>query len=176
MMSSPMDQERLSAHCLTYLWMAVMILCPTLGQAMQRHQTIYSLIMDSASIQMPQTTTRSMGNGFATHNNIYTRPNAGFSPVAAAETSMIITVPASPETNSLETRLFHMVVHYPNGRDSIVVDGLSIALVPDAWMPMQTPSYRAITGGTGKFKGASGQAKFTRISPEFVKIELDYAN
>lgn len=116
-----------------------------------------------------------MGNGFATHNNIYVSPDASLSPVANAETSMMITVAASPETDSKETRLFHMLIHYPNGRDSIVLEGLSIASVPDVWMTMQAPSWRAIVGGTGKFRGARGQAKFVRITPEFVKIELNYS-
>jgi hypothetical protein len=154
-------------------WIA---LIPATGHAIDHHLTLYSLIMDSALVQMPQTASRSMGNGFATHNNIYTRPNASLNPVANAETSMMITIPASAATNNLETRLFHMVIHYPSGRDSIIVDGLSTAMVPDTWMPMQTPSYRSITGGTGRFKAAKGQAKFTRVSPEFVKIEFSYSN
>jgi hypothetical protein len=159
---------------LPFLLTALMVLFPTQGYAIEKHLTLYSLIMDSASIQMPQTPMRSMGNGYATHNNLYARPKATLTPVANAETSMMITVPASPATNHQETRLFHMVVHYPNGRDSIVLDGLSTAVVPDTWMPMQTPSFRAITGGTGKFRGARGQGKFTRVTPDFVKIELNY--
>jgi hypothetical protein len=162
-----------SLTCFCGVWIA---LSPTTVHAIDKHLTIYSLIMDSATVQMPQTASRSMGNGFATHNNIFTRPNASLNPVAHAETSMMITVPASPANANNETRLFHMVLYYPNGRDTIVIDGLSIATVPDTWMPMQTPSYRAITGGTGRFNGAKGQARFTRVTPEFVKIELSYAN
>jgi hypothetical protein len=148
---------------------------PHMAYATERTLTLYSLIMESASMNMADAPSRSMGDGLVSHNNLYLAPNQAGEPAAFAETSLLITIPASSQNGNMETRIFHMIIHYPNGVDSLAIDGLSIAMVPDNWMQMTTPSWRAITGGTGRYNGAKGQAKFTRITQDFVKIELSYS-
>ena len=90
-----------------------------------------------------------------------------------AETSLVVTKSAA-NNNGRERRLFRMIMTWPNGKDSIVIEGISIAAVPDDWMRTAVPSYRAITGGTGRFNGARGQAVFTRKDATWVRIRLRF--
>lgn len=114
---------------------------------------------------------RGMTDMTATNNTLHR--SIGGPQVATAETSMIITK-ASKEPGGLETRLFKMIMSFPNPSDTIVIDGISKAAVPDHWMTTNQPSFRAITGGTGRYNGARGQAIYTRLDPVWVRIDLRF--
>lgn len=133
--------------------------------------TVYNKIMNSTNISMTGSSQRQMGDGFAAHMNVYRTPDVEQAPVATPDFSLLITVPAST-SNPVETRIYHAVFTF-NSEDSVVVDGISVADMPDNWMNT-TPSARAVTGGTGKYRGASGTAVFTRVDQNLFKMDLKF--
>ncbi|MEY4684770.1 MAG: hypothetical protein RLZ25_1229 [Pseudomonadota bacterium] len=133
--------------------------------------TVYNKIMSSTNISMSGAAQRQMGDGFAAHMNVYRTSDVGQLPIATADFSLLITVPASA-SNPIETRLYHAVFTF-NPDDSIIIDGISIAEMPDNWMNT-SPSARAVTGGTGKYRGAKGTAIFTRIEQNLFKMDLKF--
>lgn len=135
-----------------------------------RRLVLYSQIMESHMNDMVGDG-RTMGDTFTTNNQLHSSPGGAL--VALAETSLVVTKSAA-NNDGLERRLFRMIMTWPNGRDSIVIEGISIASVPDDWMRTAVPSYRAITGGTGRFAGARGEAIFTRTDATWVKIRLRF--
>ena len=143
---------------------------PAQAQPAVNRFTLYSQIMESHMNDMASDG-RSMGDTFTTNNQLHSEP--GGTLIAMAETSLVVTKSAV-NNNGLERRLFRMIMTWPNGRDSIVIEGISVAAVPDDWMRTAVPSYRAITGGTGRFNGARGQAVFTRKDATWVKIGLRF--
>jgi hypothetical protein len=140
-------------------------------EAAEVRLTVFNKIMNSTNISMSGASQRQMGDGFAAHMNVYRTPDVDQVPVATADFSLLITDPATA-SKPVETRLYHAVFTF-NPADSIVVDGISIADMPDNWMNT-TPSARAVTGGTGKYKGAKGTAIFTRIAQNLFKMDLRF--
>ncbi|MEN9680816.1 MAG: hypothetical protein RLZZ627_709 [Pseudomonadota bacterium] len=133
--------------------------------------TVYNKIMSSANISPSGSSQRQMGDGFAAHMNVYRTPDVEQTPIGAGDFSLLITVPATT-SNPVETRIYHAIFTF-NSEDSIVVDGISVADMPDNWMN-STPSFRAVTGGTGKYRGAAGTAIFTRMDQNLFKMDLRF--
>lgn len=133
--------------------------------------TVYSQIMQYKMMD-GDGDGRGMADIMATNNTLHR--SIGGPEVATADTSMIISK-AATQPGGLETRLFHMIMSFPNPSDTIVIDGISTAAVPDNWMVTNQPSYRAVVGGTGRFNGARGQAIYTRVDPVWVKIDMKFA-
>lgn len=133
--------------------------------------TLYNKIMASANMGLSGQSTRQMGDGIAAHMNVYGSPDLTKPPVATGDFSLMVTVPATIES-PVETRIYHAIFTF-NARDSVVVDGISLANMPDNWMN-SIPSSRAITGGTGRYNGAKGTAVFTRIEQNLFKMDLKF--
>ncbi|MEY2696589.1 MAG: hypothetical protein RL333_727 [Pseudomonadota bacterium] len=132
--------------------------------------TVYSQIMEYKMMDGGNDG-RGMADLMATNNTLHKSVDGLV--VGTADTSMIITKAAS-QPGGLETRLFKMIMTFPNPGDTVVVDGISTAAVPDNWMIANQPSYRAVVGGTGRFNGARGQAIYTRIDSAWVRIDMKF--
>lgn len=91
----------------------------------------------------------------------------------ALETSHL-PVPSMTGPGAYEHRLGFGQYHFSNG-DSLVSAGELLYPAPNAEIKINTPQSRAITGGTGRFKFASGQVTLTRQPDGSVKhdFELD---
>lgn len=167
-----MQRSRVQISILSIILAGLSVLQARAGHAEQptRRLTLYSQIMESHMNDMAGDG-RSMGDTFTTNNQLHRSP--GGPVIAIAETSLVVSKSAA-NNNGLERRLFTMIMTWPNGEDSIAIEGISIAAVPDDWMRTNTPSYRAIVGGTGRFQGARGQAVFTRTDATWVKIGLRF--
>lgn len=159
------------ARTISVIKLTFLMVLSTEVMAAEYKITVYNRIMNSGSMSLSGQPTRQMGDGIAAHMNVYGSPDITKAPVATGDFSLLVTVPATVD-NPVETRLYHAVFTF-NDRDSIVVDGTSLANMPDNWMNT-TPSSRAITGGTGRYKGANGVAIFTRLEQNLFRMDLRF--
>lgn len=76
---------------------------------------------------------------------------------------MITTVDIPDGTDKFFDRAGNIVANF-GGIDTLVVGGHSVYATGAGEMTVATPQVRAITGGTGRFIGASGQVTTTRLA------------
>lgn len=145
-------------------------LSPSAMAGKTQRLTLYNKIMASAG-NPRETPQRKMGDTLVAHLHVFATPNVNQQPVATADMSFVVTVPATIE-NPVETRLFHAVFTF-NDEDTLVMDGLSLANIANDWMNQET-SVRSIVGGTGKYRGARGTARYTRIEENLFKMDLTF--
>jgi hypothetical protein len=158
-------------HAMLFL-VALIMVAPVQADSGRIYKfTVYSQIMQFKMMD-GDGDGRGMADIMATNNTLHQSIEGPV--VATADTSMTITKAAS-QPGGLETRLFHMIMSFPNPSDTVVIDGISTAAVPDNWMVANQPSYRAVVGGTGRFSGARGQAIYTRVDPVWVKIDMKFS-
>lgn len=74
---------------------------------------------------------------------------------------------------SVEERFTSMSVVFEDG-DEIVFEGANVYPTNERIMKADAPQYRAIAGGTGKYKGIRGQIKTSRNADETYSHTIEY--